>query len=51
MAGDEAPAATTGGANGKGSLTAWKAIQRQGAGSIFQGAVRPASLLRKSISD
>src|SRR5258705_11232719 len=50
MVRDEAPAATIGGFNGKRNVTARKSV-RLGAGYNFYGAVRPASLLRKSILD
>src|SRR6266550_1077669 len=50
MVRDEAPAATIRGFNGKRNVTARKSVRPE-AGYNFYGAVRPASLLRKSILD
>jgi hypothetical protein len=50
MACDEAPAATIGGVNGIGNATALKSARLAGRDQ-FEGTVRPASLLRKSILD
>jgi hypothetical protein len=50
MVRDEAPAATTRDFNGKPNVTARKSVRLR-AGRNFYGAVRPASLLRKSILD
>src|SRR5712671_5622573 len=51
MVRDEAPAATIGGFNGKRNVTARKSVRLMRRVQFPEGAVRPASLLRKSILD